>query len=171
MLTGETLQQAESTDRFTQKLFCELQQAIIRHEEQAMKGDVEAVHDMRVGIRRLRVALSNFAVCLSKNDRRRLRANLKNLADALGGVRDLDVMIDALKLSRKSLAEEEKSAIGTFIKQLGARRRRQLQRLTAYLQGEEYAAFKKEFSGVDESPSRVEDLIQIGVEERDEQAA
>lgn len=151
MLTSGTSQPVESTSRFAQKLFCEFQQAIIGHESQAMKGNVEAIHDMRVGIRRLRVALSNFAVCLSKSDRHRLQTNLKNLADALGGVRDLDVMIEALKDSQKNQPKEDKIVIGALIKRLRGRRRRQLQKLTVYLHGEEYSTFRSEFSGCGEN--------------------
>ncbi|MGE0882638.1 MAG: CHAD domain-containing protein [Blastocatellales bacterium] len=150
MLTSDTIQPVESTDQFARKLFYELQQAILGHESQAMNGNVEAIHDMRVGIRRLRVALSNFAVCLSKSDRHRLQTNLKNLADALGGVRDLDVMIEALKDSQKNQLKEDKIVIGALIRRLQRRRHRQLQRLTAYLDGEEYSAFRGEFSGCGE---------------------
>ena len=81
---------------FALRLFRELHGLILAQEAGARAGEVEAVHDMRVGIRRLRVALSNFRVCLSREDRQRLKARLEHLANALGGVRDLDVMIEAL---------------------------------------------------------------------------
>jgi CHAD domain-containing protein len=126
-------------------LFRELQQAIIQHEAGALAGDVEAIHDMRVGIRRLRVALKNFAVCLSKEDRVRLRATLEHLAQALGRARDLDVMIDSLKARRANRRGDDRAALGAFVGRLRARRRRRHRNLVAYLQGEEYAAFKREF--------------------------
>ena len=109
-----------------------------------MAGKVEAIHDMRVGIRRLRVALKNFADCLAKEDRRRLRATPERLAQLLGGARDLDVMIHALKSKRVDKPEEDRAAIGAFIRRLRARRRRRRRQLIGYLQSEEFANFKGE---------------------------
>lgn len=145
MLTNEAPPPAEATAQFARNVFRELQQAIVQHEAGALAGEVEAVHDMRVGIRRLRVALGNFRVCLSKEDRRHLRARLEHLADALGGVRDLDVMIEALKSKLANRSAEQRAAISRFINRLRARRRRRHQRLVGYLQSLEYADFKLEF--------------------------
>src|SRR5262249_22598989 len=88
---------ATSTQQFAVEVFNELLRSIMAQEEGARNGDVEAIHDMRVAIRRLRVALSNFACCLLPEDSLGVRLQLKALADALGKVRDLDVMIEALK--------------------------------------------------------------------------
>ncbi|RYG23051.1 CHAD domain-containing protein [bacterium] len=53
----------------------------------ASKGDPEAVHDMRTGIRRLRTLLG-----LAEGKRaKRLRKGAKELGLRLGAVRDLDV--------------------------------------------------------------------------------
>jgi len=145
MVRCEASPQAEATAQFAPRLFRELQQTILQHEPGALAGEVEAIHDMRVGIRRLRVALSNFAACLPKEDRRRLRANLERLAEALGGTRDLDVMIDALKLEQAGKADAERAALRALIGRLRARRRRRHRKLIAYLQSEEFASFKRQF--------------------------
>lgn len=137
---------AESTGQLAKRIFVELHRTILSHEAGALDGEVESVHDMRVAIRRLRVALSNFAVCLPKEDRKSLRSHLKHLADALGGVRDLDVMIEALKASLRNRSDQEKIAISAMIRRLKARRRSRLRTLINYLSGEEYAGFKREFS-------------------------
>jgi len=68
-------------------------------------GDAEALHDMRVAIRRLRSLLENFEgekkspVLNSKlrNEFREQRAELGKLGDALGFVRDHDVLDEYLK--------------------------------------------------------------------------
>jgi CHAD domain-containing protein len=103
---------------------------------------------MRVTVRRLRVALSNFAVCVPKESRKRLRAILENLADALGGVRDMDVMIAAMKSLSPDISGlgpgQEKSAISALVGRLRARRRSRLRSLINYLRAEEYAGFKRE---------------------------
>jgi CHAD domain-containing protein len=135
--SGAVSQQAKT-------IFRDLHRTILSYEAGAAAGAVEAVHDMRVTIRRLRVALSNFAVCLSREDRRRLRTQLENLARALGGVRDLDVMLAALESGLPARPEKDRLAIAAWMQRLRLRRRQRLRRLNACLRGEEYAAFKLE---------------------------
>ena len=137
--------QVEATEQFAQRLLRNLHQAIIQHKSGAMAGKVAAIHDMRVGIRRLRVALNNFADCLPKEDRRRLRATLERLAQSLGGARDLDVMIRALKSKQADKPEVDCAAIDAFIRRLRARRRCRHRQLIGYLQSEEFANFTGEF--------------------------
>jgi CHAD domain-containing protein len=138
----------ESVEQLARQVFTDLYQTIIFHESGSMAGDVESVHDMRVAVRRLRVALNNFAVCMAKDDRKRLRSSLENLADSLGGVRDMDVMIASLKDSAPIRATQEPSqnkvAIAKLIGRLRARRRTRLRALMNYLSGAEYAGFKRE---------------------------
>jgi CHAD domain-containing protein len=134
----------ESVEQLARQVFTDLHQTIILHESGSLAGDVDSVHDMRVAVRRLRVALSNFAVCVAREDRKRLRSSLENLADALGGVRDMDVMIASLKASPTPRSDHEKSAISALISRLRARRRSRLRLLMDYLAGKKYAGFKAE---------------------------
>jgi CHAD domain-containing protein len=134
----------ESVEQLARQVFTDLHQTIIFHESGSLAGDVDSVHDMRVAVRRLRVALSNFAVCVPKEDRKRLRLRLENLADALGGVRDMDVMIVTLKTLPTPRPDQEKSAVSALIGRLRARRRSRLLALIKYLGGEEYVGFKRE---------------------------
>ena len=134
----------ESVEQLAMQVFTDLHQTIVFHESGSSAGDVESVHDMRVAVRRLRVALSNFEVCVAREDRKRLRSSLENLADALGGVRDMDVMISALKTSPTPRSDQEKSAVSALISRLRTRRRSRLRSLMNYLDGEEYAGFKGE---------------------------
>jgi CHAD domain-containing protein len=54
--------------------------------------DIEAVHRMRVATSRLRAALRVFAVDDARDTFERLRADARDVAHALGAVRDLDVL-------------------------------------------------------------------------------
>lgn len=66
-------------------------------------GDPEGVHDMRVASRRLRSALRDFMPYLSKRHISSSLHEIKNVADALGRVRDQDVAVLALeKLAQKA---------------------------------------------------------------------
>ena len=68
---------------------------ILANEEPARLGlDPESVHQMRVGVRRMRSALSLFKDALPENQRRALQPELRWLASELGRARDLDVFRD-----------------------------------------------------------------------------
>jgi inorganic triphosphatase YgiF len=68
---------------------------IAANEPAARAGaDPEGVHQMRVGVRRLRSALALFRPLLPLAESEPLRAELRWLGDALGGARDLDVFLD-----------------------------------------------------------------------------
>jgi triphosphatase len=56
-------------------------------------GDPDGVHQMRVGVRRLRATISVFAELLRGKQTDQLKRDLKWLAGKLGPVRDLDVFI------------------------------------------------------------------------------
>jgi len=131
--------------RFASRLFMELHQAIIAQEAGAIRGEVEAIHDMRVTIRRLRVAISNFDSSLPQDVHRRLNVHMKKLAVVLGAVRDLDVMIETLESALLTRPAPDQKAIKNLISRLRARRRRQYRHLKNYLQSEDYAEFKKQF--------------------------
>jgi CHAD domain-containing protein len=65
--------------------------------EAACRGDVEAVHQMRVALTHLRAAMLFFSPMVADSERTRIRDELKWLNGYLGAVRDLDVAIERLK--------------------------------------------------------------------------
>lgn len=78
--------------------------------------DADAVHDMRVATRRLRSAIGDLTPFLKKKPRRSVNSELRILANALGGVRDLDVEIAALgKLAARTEDPEIAETIGEIV--------------------------------------------------------
>lgn len=70
---------------------------MLEHEAGSKTGeDIEDVHQMRVSTRRMRSALRLLEPYYKGKPVRYFRARLTTIADALGEVRDLDVMIDNL---------------------------------------------------------------------------
>ena len=71
-----------------------LQQASINEEILRQRPEsVEAIHGMRIAIRRLRAALSLFAEMIEGDDLGGLKQELKWMSDLLGAARDLDVLV------------------------------------------------------------------------------
>jgi len=60
----------------------------------AKSCDEEAVHDLRVAIRRLSRCLQVFAQFYPDGSAKKIRRRLKTLMDPAGAVRDLDVAMD-----------------------------------------------------------------------------
>jgi CHAD domain-containing protein len=107
-----------------------------------LAGDEEALHDMRVGSRRLRAALDVFADVFGGAEYRRLRRITARLTDELGAVRDHDVMLLNLQKYRKRVSHDERPGIAVLMATLWAERevaRRRLRRFFAYLQAHAYA--------------------------------
>jgi inorganic triphosphatase YgiF len=71
--------------------------SILRHiagnETAVRRSDSEGVHQMRVGLRRLRAAISLFAKLLGDQETERVKAELKWLTGELAPARDLDVYV------------------------------------------------------------------------------
>jgi inorganic triphosphatase YgiF len=83
---------ATVAEAFTKIVSACLGQASVNEELlRADPSNIEAVHEMRVAIRRLRAAFSLFGPALEDNESKRIKGELKWLSDALGKARDLDV--------------------------------------------------------------------------------
>src|SRR5271165_4577400 len=79
---------------------------LLSFREQVLKpagpdASVEAIHDMRVASRRLRASLEVFVDVFPRAPYRVMLRTIKDLADGLGEVRDIDVMVERLAASRK----------------------------------------------------------------------
>lgn len=71
--------------------------SVLRHiaanEPAVMIGDPEGVHQMRIGVRRLRAAIAVFSDLVHCEQTEQIKRDLKWLAGKLGPVRDLDVFL------------------------------------------------------------------------------
>ncbi len=66
---------------------------VINNEQALLKADPEGVHQMRVGLRRLRAAISLFSVLLRDRQTAAIKTELKWLAGELGPARELEVLV------------------------------------------------------------------------------
>jgi CHAD domain-containing protein len=88
----------------------------VRRFEESVEGnlDSEAIHDMRVASRRLRATVRFLGLP------RRCSDDVKQLQDALGGVRDIQVQTDALTRVARRTPTGVKSALQHVIRAIGA---------------------------------------------------
>jgi CHAD domain-containing protein len=108
--------------------------AFARTEAAARAGDVEGVHQMRVATRRLRAALRFFAPVLPARFVATTRREFAWLADVIGGVRDADVLSQAVSAHATRLAPELRGMLGPVGLALHERRTVAHAELTAVLE-------------------------------------
>jgi triphosphatase len=78
------------------------------NEAAVRRGDPEGIHQMRVGLRRLRAALSLFKEMLQGSDFRKLKVELVWLTEQLGPARDYDVLVSKTLGPLQSSHHDEK---------------------------------------------------------------
>jgi triphosphatase len=121
--------------------------------------DIEAVHDMRVATRRQRAALALFAAHFKRKPVRRFNGALKKLTHLLGGVRDLDVQLQAAQDYRARLPAPAAAALQPVLDAWSAERGTARTVLLDHLDGRRYRDFKKAYKKfLDAKPKRAAGL-------------
>lgn len=112
---------------------------ISKHEPGVIRDrDPEAIHQMRVGLRRLRTALEVFAPALTL-PKGVTPKRVRDVAGCLSPVRDLDVMTAELKERYyPQLPKVEQQQLAKLIKKLDKRREEHLQKSLHLLRGDRY---------------------------------
>jgi CHAD domain-containing protein len=107
--------------------------------------DIEELHSMRVASRRLRAAVDVCAPCYPPRRYARYRRQIAGLTEALGAVRDADVMLDFLRRERAQATAEELPGLDDLIAEVSARREALRPAMLAYLAELEAAGFRQRF--------------------------
>jgi CHAD domain-containing protein/CYTH domain-containing protein len=87
-------------------------------------GDTEALHDFRVGLRRLRSTVRAYGDQLEESIGGEDRKRLKALARATGESRDGEVMIEWMEARREHLSEAERAGLDWLLGRLRARQQK-----------------------------------------------
>jgi triphosphatase len=110
------------------------------------KGDdIEALHHMRVATRRQRAAFRIVKPYFKRKAVQAFRDELRTLAELLGDVRDLDVLIEAAEGYQSSLTRDAGVALDPLVDEWRTRRDAARARLLSHLDGESYRDFTKRY--------------------------
>ncbi|BCJ66924.1 CYTH and CHAD domain-containing protein [Polymorphospora rubra] len=117
-------------------------------------GDDTAVHQMRVGCRRLRSDLRTFRPLTKSSWSRALRDEVKWLADALGGPRDAEVLRARLRRTAAGdpLSPLDEAAVARIDRVLAARQDAALAALDEVLASDRYAALVEDLVAATREP-------------------
>ncbi len=119
-------------------------QKTVKQEADVLKDrDPEALHQMRVGMRRLRSAIVGFAPALDLPKAAKEK-KIAKIARILGELRDLDVLKEAVEKKYKPyLPEIEQECLETVLADLEKQRDHALQRVQSTLKDESYPHLKQ----------------------------
>jgi CHAD domain-containing protein len=136
-------------------------QAIEKHFKKTLKWekavkkdeDPEALHQMRVGMRRLRTAISRFGIIINlpkpASDK-----NIGKIARRLGSLRDLDVLKETLETTyQPNLPEKEQKTLKKAFDALAKQRETVLEKTIETLKDESYKSLKHTLEAWLEKPS------------------
>jgi CHAD domain-containing protein len=126
----------------------------IKYETDVLKDtDPEALHQMRVGMRRLRTAVTGFAPALSLPEAAKEK-KIGKIARCLGELRDLDVLQDTLQNKyRPELASSEHQALDKVLAALKKQRHKMLDQVRTTLKEQHYQKLKQAFKDWIEQPT------------------
>jgi CHAD domain-containing protein len=120
-------------------------QKTLKHESAVLKDkDPEELHQMRVGTRRLRSAMSAFALAINLPEAA-TEKKVGHIAKVLGELRDLDVLKETLETQYKpNLPQAEAKTLDRPLKKLKEERKTALKKVRKVLEAENYQEFKQQ---------------------------
>ena len=116
----------------------------VEHESEVLKDkDAEELHQMRVGMRRLRSAVTGFAPVLDLPKKASER-KIGKVGRILGTLRDLDVMLESLQNRYyPNLPDDEQEVLDRVLLNLLKQRHRALKGVRAVLEQKSYQSLKQ----------------------------
>lgn len=125
----------------------------VEHEAEVLKDkDAEELHQMRVGMRRLRSAVTGFAPILDLPKAASER-KIGKVGRILGTLRDLDVMLESLQNGYyPNLPAQEQEVLDEALLSLVKQRRRALKAVRAVLEHKSYLSLKQSIENWVEKP-------------------
>lgn len=137
------------TDPMTEagrKIFARQLRRMISHEAGSRAGDdIESVHQMRVAIRRMRSLFNLIGGHYRRKTVAEYERGLREIARALGAIRDLDVLILDLQAFAAELPPDSRDALDAVIATLDDRRSAYRIRLNKLFDSKRYARFLRRF--------------------------
>jgi CHAD domain-containing protein len=110
---------------------------LVANEPPMVAGDGEALHQMRIGLRRLRAAISTFSSVVADSDCERIKSELRWISRKLSPARDLDILVaEVLAPLRQEHGDD--AGVAGLCRDFRRRRARAYQRAAAAVQSQRF---------------------------------
>lgn len=148
--TDKEISEVSPTDAMAEagrKIFAVQLAKMKQHQEGSRTGeDIESVHQMRVATRRMRSLFKLLGTYYKPKAVTRYSRGLRDIARALGRIRDLDVLIIDLREFQSTQSANKKPIMDSIIQTFDKQRRKNRTKLNAYFDSYAYAKFLRKFS-------------------------
>lgn len=140
----QKIAQTETLGDWANKAIAKHFQKTIKYESDVLKDrDPEALHQMRIGMRRLRTVVTGFAAALDL-PKAASEKEIGKIARILGNLRDLDVLQETLESHyQPAIPAKEQPKVKLALKKLAKQRRKALKKVQATLNQKEYQKLKQ----------------------------
>ena len=137
------------------KIFARQLRRMKSHEAGSRSGDdIESVHQMRVAIRRMRSLFNLIGAFYRRKTVAEFQRGLREIARALGDIRDLDVLILDLQAFQANLPPASRAALDPVIAALDDQRSACRVRLNRLFDSKRYSRFLRRFQGLTKRAGR-----------------
>ncbi len=164
-MTTQVLSKVNSLGKWASLAVEQHFQKTLNHEPEVLKDkDPEELHQMRVGMRRLRSAVKGFGPVINL-PKEATDKKIGKIARCLGGLRDLDVLLEALENQYKpNLPATEQAELDRVISQLQKQRRQAFKKVRQILGHKSYLMLKQKLQEWLEKPSYT-NISQLPIQE------
>jgi CHAD domain-containing protein len=139
------IEPADNIAAASRKMLSRYADSMLANEEGTIEGkDPEALHDMRVATRRIRAALRLLGPYISSGRTEKLSRGVRAVTRALGGVRDLDVLLEDARRFQGTLPEEQRTDLDGLVAGWEKARKGLRKRLVRALKSSDYRRFKRQ---------------------------
>lgn len=126
---------------------------MLAHEQGTRLGeDIEELHDMRVAVRRMRVAFEIFQGAFSRKPIKPYLNGLRSLGSTLGRVRDLDVFMQKAGFYLQDMPADQQHGLDPLLEAWQAERETARIKMLTFLDSERYKTFLLEFNAFLHTP-------------------
>lgn len=129
------------------KIFAEQLRIMQKHEDGSRTGDdIESVHQMRVATRKMRSLFKLIGEHYKPKTVAKYSSGLRDIARALGQIRDLDVIIEDLEDFCSKQSPETQAPVETIIQKFDKQRNKHRASINKMLDSDKYKKFVRQFS-------------------------
>lgn len=140
----QEIQTTDSISEAGRKIFADLLVDMKENEFGSRSGeDIESVHQMRVASRKMRSLFKIIRDHYKPKAVAKYSQGLRNIGNALGEIRDLDVLIEDMQAFQTTLGEDSQVSIKQVIKKLDKKRHKNRVKLNALFDSVPYHKFIK----------------------------
>lgn len=137
------LQPTQSVAEVGRKILAYHFHDFLKHEKEVRSnGNIETLHDMRVATRRMRATIRIFESGFTSSTLKFLKNGLKETAQILGAVRDLDVLIEKFTAHQQELSIDEQLKFAPLLEYCHLKRNLARTKMLAHLDSKTYKNFK-----------------------------